>query len=321
MKKCFILLSVRHNGRMEKDMHTYVGVTVILLIICMALISYIFLIRSQMREISRELGKTRKQDYNRQLTVQLYSKDLTELAAEINRNLDYQKHLKLEQAKQERLTKQSISDIAHDLRTPLTVVKGNLQLLEKRADLPEQGKECLRICQEKTEELKNMVDDFFELSVLESDREPVPLSKINITNLLMQFMIDNEVLIKEREICPQIELPEKTLWIMAEEQCLLRMLTNLLGNIIKYAEGKFRVILTEEEERCLIVFANPILADNGFEPEHLFERAYMGDASRNQKGNGLGLYIVKLLAGKQGADVSARKRGNELYIQISFQKG
>lgn len=302
-------------------MHTYVGMIVILFIICIALIIYIFLLESQMKEISRELRKTRKQDYNRQLTVQLYNKELEELATELNGNLDYQKQLKLEQAKQERLLKQSISDIAHDLRTPLTVVKGNLQLLEKKADIVGQGKECLRICQEKTEELKNMVDDFFELSVLESGREPVPLSRINITNLLMQFMIDNEILIKGSEICPQIELPQKTLWIMAEEQCLLRMLTNLLGNIIKYAKGEFRVILTEQEEKCLIIFANPVWKDNGIEPEHLFERAYMGDTSRNQKGNGLGLYIVKLLAGKQNGDVTAMKKGNELYIQLSFQKG
>lgn len=302
-------------------MQIYAVVIIILSVISVVLAVYVALLKSQLREIRRELGKTRKPDYNRQLSVQLYDKDLEGLAAELNRNLDYQKQLKLEQARQERLTRQSVSDIAHDLRTPLTVVKGNLQLLEKKTALGQQGKECLRICQEKTEELKNMVDDFFELSVLESDREPVPLTRINITNLLMQFMLDNEVLIKDNQIRPQIELPDKTLFIMAEEQYLTRMLANLLGNIIKYAKEEFRVILTEEGDRCQVVFVNPIHADNGVAPERLFERTYMGDTSRSRKGNGLGLYIVKLLAEKQGAHASAWKRDNELYIQLSFRKG
>lgn len=302
-------------------MQIYIGIIIILAILLIALLILVISMKSQMKEISRELKQTRKEGYNRQITVQLFDKDLTNLTVELNRNLDYQKELKLEQARQEKITKQSISDIAHDLRTPLTVVKGNLQLIEKSADMNDRNKNSLRICQEKTEELKNMVDDFFELSVLESDREQVTLSKVNITNLLMEFLIDNEVLIKEYGIIPRIELPDKTLWIMAEEQFLYRMLTNLLGNIIKYAQGEFQVSLAEEEERCRITFSNPIAGENDVAPEHLFERTYMGEASRNGKGHGLGLYIVKLLAEKQGAEVSAEKSAKELYICLSFQKG
>lgn len=302
-------------------MQIYIGIIMILAILLIALLILVISMKSQMKEISRELKQTRKEDYNRQITVQLFDKDLTNLAVELNRNLDYQKQLKLEQERQERVTKQSISDIAHDLRTPLTVVKGNLQLLERNADMADMDKNYLRICQEKTEELKAMVDDFFELSVLESDREQVTLSKVNITNLLMEFLIDNEVLIKEYGIIPRIELPDKTLWIMAEEQFIYRMLTNLLGNIIKYAQGEFRVTLTEEEKCCLLTFSNPVAKENAVVTEHLFERTYMGDASRNGQGHGLGLYIVKLLAEKQGAKVSAEKRDGELYIRLSFQKG
>lgn len=302
-------------------MHIYIGLIITLVFFVIVLLVHAALLQFQMREICRELKQTRKRDYNRQLTVQLFNKDLTNLTAEINHNLDYQKMLKLEQARQARITKQSISDIAHDLRTPLTVVKGNLQLIERNADLAGRDKNSLRICQEKTEELKNMVDSFFELAVLESDTEQVVLSRINITNLLMEFFVDNEILIKEHEILPQIDLPDKTLWIMAEETFLHRMLTNLLGNIIKYAQGRFRVILTEERESISLVFANPVPEGSHFEPEHLFERTYMGDASRNRKGNGLGLYIVKLLAEKQGTMVSAEKKENELYIRLSFQKG
>ena len=183
-------------------------ISVVLAIACIALAVQLVSLKSEMQKIKKELALTRDKGYNRQLTVSLIDKDFSALATEMNKNLDYQKQMKLQSERAERNLRQSVSDIAHDLRTPLTVIKGNLQMLEQEEKLSERGTEYLRICSEKSEAMKQMADEFFELSVLESDSTEVALSKINITNLLMQFIADNEAVIRSCRLTPDVIFPE-----------------------------------------------------------------------------------------------------------------
>ena len=166
--------------------------------------------KRSVRNITEELQRTRDEEYNRQLRVELIDSDINELANEINKNIDYQKNMKLETDKTRRQLEQSISDIAHDLRTPLTVIKGNLQLLQGE-ELSPKGRECLEISSKKAETLKNMVDEFFELSVLESDTDRVTLEKLDIVKWLAEFIIENEVFIREKGLEPEIIFPEKSI--------------------------------------------------------------------------------------------------------------
>lgn len=290
---------------------------VVLLAVCGVLIGRLMTIKRQLRVIREELILTRDKSYNRQITVALVDDDLSEMTSTLNENLDYQKTLKYETQQAERTLKQSVSDIAHDLRTPLTVIKGNLQMLEREEQLSEKGREYLRICGEKSDAIKAMADEFFELSVLESDTSAVNLSRINATNILMQFIVDNEAVIRTRGLTPDIQLPEKSVFILADEQFMLRMLSNLLNNVIKYARAEFSIKLIGDEERCNIVFSNAV-GYRQIEPERLFQRTYMGDSSRNNSGAGLGLYIVKLLAEKQQATAKAYLENGILRIEISF---
>ena len=292
-------------------------ISVILAIACIALAVHLVSLKSEMRKLKTELELTRNKNYNRQLTVSLIDKDFSSLVTEMNKNLDYQKRMKLESERAERNLKQSVSDIAHDLRTPLTVIKGNLQMLESEEKLTEQGREYLRICSEKSESMKQMADEFFELSVLESDSTEVTLSKVNITNLLMQFIADNEAVIRSCRLNPEVIFPEKTVFAQADEQLLLRMFGNLLNNVVKYAEHDFEIALEVTDNKCIVTFSNPVNSEN-IDTEHLFDRTYRADKSRHGTSAGLGLYIVKLLAEKQGAEVSAELKDNVLKISTSL---
>lgn len=300
-----------------------IAACVILLVICVLLIIYILSMKRQAGNIVRELRRTREKSYNRDIKVTLFDKDINELAAEINRNLDYQKEMKLEAERSQKQLKQSVSDIAHDLRTPLTVVKGNLQMLDREEPLSEHGKDHLRISIKKTEALKEMVDDFFELSVLESDAEAVELKQIDATAFLMQFVIDNEAVIRQKGLTPKISLPEKSVFIKADEMLLKRMCNNLLNNVLKYAKDEFEVSLSEvngKEERVSIVFSNNVSEGSTFDVTQLFDRTYRGDRARPSGGAGLGLYIVKLLAEKQGVQVKAKINDDTLVISMFFEK-
>lgn len=292
---------------------------VLLSLLIIYLVVYIFRLKSQIKEIKKELFLTRDISYNRQIRVSLFDDDLTDMAAEINKNLDYQKKLKLRSEKAERTLKQSVSDIAHDLRTPLTVIKGNLQMLKKESSLSEKEKAYIDICMEKSDSMKEMADNFFELSVLESDSTPIHTESISAVNLIMQFLADSEAVIRNNNLTPEILFPEKSVYILADESLLLRMLSNLLNNVIKYASESFTLKLTDDETKAVISFSNRLEKGATLDTERLFERIYRGDKARRGGGAGLGLYIVKLLAKKQGAEVKAEIKDESLIISMIFK--
>lgn len=291
-----------------------------LLLLCLWLIIYIVRLKRNMNEIKSELILTRDAEYNRQITVDLLDNSLSEMTVEINRNLDYQKKLKEKSEAAELSLKQSVSDIAHDLRTPLTVISGNLQMLKNETALSPNAMEYIRTSEEKCAAMKAMADDFFELSVLESDYSAAQLSRVNMTNELMQFIADNEAVIRSRKLMPDIVFPETSVFAMADPLLLSRMLGNLLNNVVKYAEHSFRITLSAEQGATVITFSNPIPEGRQIDAERLFDRAYRADKARSGSGAGLGLYIVKLLAEKQNAQVFAYTENGELFIGVKFKK-
>lgn len=314
---------------------------VALAVLCVCLLIYIVRMKRELRNIKKELEATTDQSYNRQVRVDLFDRDLSGMATQLNKNLDYQKQLKLETEKAERSIRQSVSDIAHDLRTPLTVMKGNLQMLQMEETLSPKSGQYLEICIQKTDEMREMADDFFQLSVLESDLEAVELKRVDVTGLLLQFLADQEAVIRMQDLTPQVTFPEKSIFVLADEKLLIRMLGNLLNNVLRHAKGNsFQILLEEaglengtpgaagtrvahtstlEATECVVTFVNEVDSPETLDAGALFERTYRGDKARHGNGAGLGLYIVKLLAQKQKGRVKAQIKENKLYLSVIFK--
>ncbi len=291
---------------------------IVLFLLCIWLITYIMRLKKSMDGIKKELILTRDMEYNRQLTVDLVDESLSGMTTEMNHNLDYQKKLKEKSEAAELSLRQSVSDIAHDLRTPLTVISGNLQMLKAEENLSPRALEYIRTSEDRCRALKVMADDFFELSVLESDYSSAKLEKVSITNELMQFIVDNEAVIRANNLEPEVVFPEKTVFIMADRVLLSRMLGNLLNNVIKYAQGIFRMELSEEGDSCAVTFSNRLDNNRVIDTQRIFERTYRADKARSGSSAGLGLYIVKLLAEKQNAQVFAEVESDVLFIGVKF---
>ena len=131
------------------------------IICCMMLVVYLLALKRQMRNITDELDRTAKRSYNRLVSIPLFDNDLNSLTSAINREIDDRKRMKIKSEETEKALRQAISDIAHDLRTPLSVIKGELQIMNGNpANTPEQ-KHYIDVCIRKTDELKNMADGFF----------------------------------------------------------------------------------------------------------------------------------------------------------------
>ena len=296
---------------------TYICIIAALVLIVIFLLFRIFSIRNNLKNAAEELAKTREEGYNRQLRITLNDSVMENLAKEINNNLDYQKSLKLEEEASRKQLEQSISDIAHDLRTPLTVIKGNLQLLQGE-ELSPKGRECLEISLKKAETLKNMVDEFFELSVLESDTDRVTLEKLDIVKWLAEFIIENEIFIREKGLEPEIIFPEKSVYIKANPDMLNRVFSNLMTNIFKYAYKAFIVEVKEDAGKCTVKIGNNVKEPDTIDTEHIFDRTYRADKARSIGSAGLGLYIAKLLVEKQSGTIDAEIAEDKLIFSIGF---
>ena len=286
------------------------------IICCMMLVVYLLALKRQMRNITDELDRTAKRSYNRLVRIPLFDNDLNSLTSAINREIDDRKRMKIKSEETEKALRQAISDIAHDLRTPLSVIKGELQIMNSNSDNDPEQKNYIDVCIRKTDELKNMADGFFELALLESRDECPELKRINLTNLLMQFIAENEGLIRLNSLEPEIIFPDSTVFAMGDEEYLKRILGNLLGNVIKYSSGSFTLRLTDNGE---ISIANPVGNAEAIDTERIFDRSYRADPSRKSGSAGLGLYIVRLLCDKISAEASASADTNSLTVTIKLR--
>lgn len=245
----------------------------------------------------------------------MINSEIVELAAEINRIIRAKDELNMEVFKNEKNLKQSIANISHDFRTPLTSIIGYIQLLEK-SKLDDNQKKYLHIICNKSYELKNLADDFFELSILEF-KEMIPdLVKINVGNLLSNVILENINLIEEYKLNISINIDNAPIFIYADKYMLKRIFQNLISNAVKYSAGMISISLSRDEN-AIIKIKNSI-DNNNIDTEKIFERFYKCDESRSKKGTGLGLSIVKLLTEKMNGDVNAKIINGYLEISVKF---
>lgn len=275
-----------------------------------------------LRQISAELGKTRQEGYDRPLRIPLMDGALEEMAAELNKNLAYQKALKLQTGHARSQMKQAVSDIAHDLRTPLTVIRGNLQMLGMEP-LSDRGQQYLSACEHRTEGLKIMVDEFFELSLLESgDMEMCP-EKIELAEFLAELVLEHEVMIRKKGLTPELQL--RPVYLVIDRRVLMRVMGNLLQNLYRYSDQTFS-IFTEEcaregegEKQVRVTVGNRMRPGVEVDTAHLFGRTYRADRTATAGSAGLGLYIVRLLVEKSGGRIEAFLREGWMYFRMEWK--
>lgn len=269
--------------------------------------------------LKKQLRKIEKQIYSKErVNITLNDKDVERLAETINTTMQVQKQLRIDIMNREERLKQNISDIAHDLRTPLASIRGYITLLKNCTE--QEKKEYLNIIERKSEELNLLINNFYEVSLYDNSSLEIQTTSIDIVQIIMEIVISNYSLIKNNEIEINNRFPEKQIKIYGEEIICKRIIQNLISNSIKYSTGYISIELDEFDNEVIFIIRNSVLDLKKSELEHLFERFYTVDKSRNSSGSGLGLYIVKLLLEKIGGEVKVVSlEGDILSISIMFK--
>lgn len=225
---------------------------------------------------------------------ELKSEDMKALATNINdiaKGLDESVSAKV---KAERMKTELITNVSHDLKTPLTSIISYTELLANVEGLPEEAKDYAQIIANKSDRLKTLTQDLFDISKVQSGNESVVLEKLDVSLLINQSLGEHDNEIKKSELPFCVNAP-KDLYISADGRKMSRVISNLISNILKYTMKNTRVFISAYEENGEVVmeFKNIASYPMDFNAEEIVGRFVRGDESRTQEGNGLGLAIAK----------------------------
>lgn len=292
---------------------------IILLVLAIGVLcAYILIYKREIRDIVKRLQFIRDNETNKKITLQIKTKEINELAIELNQIIDYYNIEKVAISKAQNEFKEEITNISHDLRTPLTSIAGYVQMLESEKISKEKKTEYYAIIKRRIETLVEMLDEFYEFARIESDEYRLQLEKVNVCSLIADAisMFYYDFISKGEE--PSIQIPSTPIYIYADKDALTRIFQNLIKNYLNHGTGVIFVSVKEEGNQVCISFNNYAPNIDSEEVEKLFKRFYTADKSRTKKTTGLGLAIVKNLIVKMNGGISAYVENSFLIINITF---
>ena len=272
-----------------------------LVIIILILAFLIFLLR---REILKINDRLKRLDFesNQLLEVNLFDRSVNTLTETLNEQIIEQRAYRIAVMNREQELKETISNISHDLRTPLTAIIGYLQLLE-REELSKDQAKSIKILLEKSLTMKNLTQAFFELSYFDSQLTDTELVRINLSNLLIDELLKESVNFDFSTIEPQLKIQEDC-FVLTDKKLLTRVLQNLIVNVLQHGQEKVIVELTQKEKTVLKI-SNKYKAGTKIDTQRIFQRYYVADNNETNRSNGLGLAIVELLCHRLGIIIEA----------------
>lgn len=276
-------------------------------------------LRRELKNISSQLETLISGDSEKMLDITFVDRELERLAGLFNQYNDKQRMIVAGAMKDETFLKDSVASISHDLRTPLTVIIGHLQLMDKDNFTPDQ-KERIDTVYNKALRMKELVDAFYEYSLINTSNIRIEPEKINLNNLLTGLISDLAPSMEEKNITPDIRITDHSVYITTDRNMLDRIIQNLITNAVRYSAGDIGIKLEDDSEDIILTVTNPVAKDADIDPNRIFERFYTGDSSRNNGGTGLGLAVVKELTEKLGGSASCDLTGKVLKMTIKIRK-
>jgi len=276
-------------------------------------------IKNDIRQINRDLALIKSEDTNSKLTTQTFDKDVCELCCNINAVLDERRRIAVECETSNAEFKRAITNISHDMRTPLTSALGYVQMLQAE-DLPDEKRaEYIGIVESRLKSLSSLMNSLFEFArIIEGDAEP-DIQKVNVANTVRDALSEFYAELTAKGFAVEVDIPDNA-YCLCDERSLRRILQNLLKNTCAHGKELLRVSVRAGISESVIEIANK--ADlSGVDVAKIFERFYTADASRSVGNTGLGLAIAKELTERMGGSITATtdsENGDTLTVRVKL---
>lgn len=268
-------------------------------------------IQKQLKEISQKLEKIQDTDSDENIMMFTDEQALMELLVQINRLLENQRKMKVDYRRSQISAKKMLSNISHDIKTPMTVILGYLEIMRINGDKED---EMLLKVEQKAKRVMELINQFFTLAKLEAGDMELEISRINICEVSRENILDFYELLKQKEFQVEVKIPEEAVFIMGNKEALHRILYNLISNVVRYGlDGRYLGLVLRSVKND--VYIDVIDKGKGIEKEfagNVFERLFTMEDSRNRRiqGNGLGLTIAQTLAQQLGGEIVLESEPN-----------
>lgn len=272
----------------------------------------LILLHKDLREVTAEISDKLRIDTNSPISVSSRNRSVRSFASDINAQLQvlHRQRQKLQNGDAE--LKTAITNVSHDIRTPLTAICGYLDLLEQEPQT-EKAVRYLTVIRERTNAMRNLTEELFQYSMLNANAPQGSREVVCINDILEQSLAASFELLVQHGITPDIQLSAQPVLRSLDKEMLLRVFDNILGNAVKYSGGDLQVALTADG---VISFTNTAPDLTHVQAEQLFDRFFT--VSSAGSATGLGLSIAKLLTEKMDGQIHAVYSDGKLCIRVSF---
>lgn len=270
------------------------------------------LMKSDLRDLTEQIEKKLNMDTNVSLYVSGRDKQLCSMTDKLNKQLDLLRKQQLQYQHGNTELKTAVTNISHDLRTPLTAIAGNLYMIQKTDNLSE-IREYIGAIEERTETMKQLTEELFRYSVIVSSDDETVTEEVFVNQVLAESISSFYPVLTEKGITPQIHLTDARIVRNLSKSSLTRVFSNLLNNAVKYSDGDLEITLSDRGE---IKFTNTAKELSTVEVEQLFDRFYTVEAAHHS--TGLGLSIAQTLVERMGGTITADYENSRLTIKIIF---
>lgn len=285
-----------------------------LIVLCLSifLILKIIIMKNEINNIGKSISSIINTDTNNLITISTNDSELKKLANMLNKSLKELRQLELEYKNGNQELKSSITNISHDLRTPLTAIRGYLDLMDNN-NLTEKQIKYLKIIDSKVNDLTELTEQLFDFSKSIDIQNEIKKENICINDILEDSLASFYSLFKEHNITSNIDICKDKVIRLLNENMLKRIFENIISNAIKYSERDFKVKMFDDGT---IEFSNKTDKLDQVSLEKIFDRYY---TVRNaKKSNGIGLSIAKQLVNLSDGKITAKYENGYLIIQVKF---
>lgn len=291
---------------------------VVLIILVIYLVIKLLIYKSQLRSFVKQLKFIEEHDTNLEIISQISSKEIVDLTGEINVLIRKHKHYKANMEHSNFIFKQTITNVSHDLRTPLTSISGYLKMLQNKNLDEKKRAEYTDVVSKRIESTKKLISQLFEYTRIETGEFQVSKSRVNFSELIKQKLLSYYESFEEKNFNVSLNIGSADIFINADDEALERVIENLIINALIHGEGEFIVELFRKNNKAYLLLQNKSYDIDFDEIDSIFERFYTTDKSRSKRTTGLGLSITKRLVELMDGRISAYYDNGNFGIEIEF---
>ncbi len=284
----------------------------VLALTVLALVVYLLSLRRAIREVADELDEKLQTDTNTLIAISTGDRAVRALAARINTQLRALRRERLRLQNGDAQLKAAVTNVSHDLRTPLTAICGYLELLEQEPH-SENSRRYLAVIRERTETMRALTEELLQYSVITSAPDALNREPVSVNDILEQSLAGFYGVFSGRGIAPVIQMPEQPVIRTLDAAALRRVFGNILSNAAKYSDGDLTVNLTPEGT---VTFTNHAHGLGRVQAERLFDRFFTVESANGS--TGLGLSIARQLTEKMDGHISAEYEGESLCVRVTL---